>query len=213
MVIPNNIDAEKIITIAESIENFGVVSVITAVYILITSGLLLFCVRWFKQLIDSIIKNSKTQQQRVDDNMTRIIAEEIKQNEMLSELTGLLRPEALSDIKDYVSLHFDYTVVLVCRLIRDVRTENNIKNHVVTERKVRLRLTNIHEHRNNRFTRHKYRDKRLDEYCSPEWIDAITKVVLEEIYNQSGPNEKREEANVKAAYDMIKMDLYKRLED
>ena len=48
-------------------------------------------------------------------------------------------------------------------------------------------------------------------YCNPAWVEEVAAVVEDEIYHEDGANNARAYTNVKLAYDNIKTDFYKRL--
>ena len=54
-------------------------------------------------------------------------------------------------------------------------------------------------------------EKKLSEYCNPEWVEWVSKVIEGEIYNEAGINNDRAYTNVKAVYDNIKLDFYHNL--
>ena len=88
---------------------------------------------------------------------------------------------------------------------------NHIIDKEATKAKIRTLLTNIYEDRNSKFDSFRYRGKMLSQYCNPDWIEDVAKVVEGEIYNEAGPNNARAYTNVKAVYDNIKLDFYHRL--
>lgn len=80
-----------------------------------------------------------------------------------------------------------------------------------TAEKIRTLLTNIHEDRNSKLDSFRFRGKPLSDYCNPDWVEQVAKVVEGELYNENGANNRRAYTNVKAAYDNIKLDFYHRL--
>ena len=96
-------------------------------------------------------------------------------------------------------------------MIKKIREENHIANKEATKVKIRTLLNNMFEDRNSRLDSFRYRGKKLSEYCNPEWIDWVAKVIESELYNEAGVNNGRAHTNVMAVYDNIKLDFYHRL--
>lgn len=96
-------------------------------------------------------------------------------------------------------------------MIKRIREENHISDKEATKKKILTLVTNLHEDRNTRFDSYRYRGKRLSEYTNRDWIKWVEKVIEDEIYNESGPNNSRAYTNVSAVYDNIKVDFYRRL--
>ena len=134
-----------------------------------------------------------------------------KQNELLTDIAEGLRPETQLRIRNLTGFAFDLSVEQVCRLIKKVREENHIADRESTSKKIRKSLTVLHDDRNSRFDTFTYRGERLSAYCNIGWVEQVAKVVENEIYHEDGANNKRAFTNVKLAYDDIKTDFYKRL--
>ena len=114
-------------------------------------------------------------------------------------------------LKSICSAFFDLAAERVCRLIDRVREENNIDNREATEKKVKSILHNLHYDRNSRFDSFSYRGKRLSELTSPEWVDWVYVVFIQELYSDT-LNHERTYTNIRTVYDRIKIDFYKKLQ-
>lgn len=190
--------------IAQGISSFGLMVIIASFYLVLTAMMMIAIFRWFKNIINHILEQSK-------QDMKDVLDETRKQNDLLQDLADGLRSETQLRLRNISGFAFDLSVEQVCRIIKKVKNENNIANREATKRKIRLLVKNIHEDRNSRFDPFSYRGKPLSSYCSNEWIDRVSQVVEEEIYNENGQDNNRAYTNVKAVYDDIKIDFYHRL--
>lgn len=198
------VDAGQITSVAKGISDLGMMAVTAGVFILLSMGLMISCFAWFKSLINGIILDNR-------GAMQELLDETRAQNEKLTDISEGLRPETQLRIKNTANVFFDLAVENVYRIIKKVREENHIVDHEATEAKIRTLLHNIHEDRNTRFESYTYRGRKLSEYTDIAWVEKVASVVEYEIYNSAGPNNERAYTNVKAAYDDIKLDFYKRL--
>ena len=173
-------------------------------FLILSAGLMVACFKWFKTLINDIIKDQK-------DTMVELLEETRTQNAMLGTLTEGLKPETQLRIKNTSGVYFDLAKEQVCRMIKKIREENHIIDHEATGKKIRNLLRNLHEDRSSRFDCYTYRGKKLSSYTSADWVEKVAKVVEDEIYNASGQNNSRAYTNVSAAYDDKKIDFYHRL--
>lgn len=191
-------------TMAKGISEFGILIMISAVFLVLSASLMIACFRWFKNIIERILKDFSDQLSSLQDTATR-------NGEAMVDIAEGLLPETQLRIKNTSGVYFDLATEKVCRLIKKVREENHIADRGATAKKIRTLLTNIYEDRNSRFDSYRYRGKRLSEYTNPEWVEWVAKVVEGELYNESGANNGRAYTNVKAAYDNIKLDFYHKL--
>lgn len=198
------VDAGQITSVAKGISDLGMMAVTAGVFLLLSMGLMISCFAWFKSLINGIILDNR-------GAMQELLDETRAQNEKLTDISEGLRPETQLRIKNTANVFFDLAVEKVYRIIKKVREENHIVDHEATAAKIRTLLHNIHEDRNTRFESYTYRGRKLSEYTDIAWVEKVASVVEDEIYNTAGPNNGRAYTNVKAAYDDIKLDFYKRL--
>lgn len=193
-----------VIEVAKGISDYGIMIIICAAFIVLSLGMWVAIFKWFKSLINQIVKRS-------NKDMQDILAEIKKQNEMLCDVSEGLRTETQLRLKNLTGIAFDLSVEQVCRLIKRVREENHIADREATRRKIRKQLHIIHDDRNSRFDPFTYRGKCISTFCSDEWIEQVAVVVESEIYHEQGVNNKRAYTNVKMAYDDIKLDFYHRM--
>ena len=204
IIIPaQSVGAEDIVSVAKGISDYGALAVLSASFILISVITQFSIFRWFKNIIDGLIKNTSC---AIDD----LLKETKMQNEQLTDIAEGLRPRTMLEIKDITKTCFDLSVEKVCQMIKRVKEENNIHDEESTKKKIRLLLTNLHEDRNSRFDNHIFKGKPLTYYTSTEWIDWVEDVVIKEVYSET-MNEKRARTNVIAVYDRIKLDTYHKM--
>lgn len=204
IIIPAQaVGAEEIVSVAKGISDYGALAVLSASFILISVITQFSIFRWFKNIIDGLIKNTSC---AIDD----LLKETKMQNEQLTDIAEGLRPRTMLEIKDITKTCFDLSVEKVCQIIKRVKEENNIHDVESTKAKIRLLLTNLHEDRNSRFDNHIFKGKALTYYTSSEWIDWVEDVVIKEVYSDT-INEKRTRTNVVAVYDRIKLDTYHKM--
>lgn len=194
---------EEVDIVAKNISDLGMMAVTAAFFLVISALLWIACFRWFKSIIDNMIKGNA---KMVDD----LLVETRKQNDMLNDISEGLRPDTQLKVKNTTSVYFDLAVEKVCRIIKKVREENHIVDKEATKAKIRTLLKNLHEDRGSRFDCFTYRGKRLSAYINPDWVDWVSEVVEHEVYNDT-VNNGRAYTNVQAVYDRIKLDFYHKM--
>lgn len=197
-------EVQHVTEIAKGISDLGLMAVTAAFFLLLSAAMMIAIFRWFKNIINDMIQEQK-------NGMKDLTEETRKQNDMLQDISEGLRTETQLRIRNLTGFAFDLTVEQVCRLIKRVRKENHIIDHEATAEKIRKSLKVIHEDRNSRFDPFTYHGKPLSDFCAPEWVEDVAKVVESEIYNEDGKNNARAYTNVKLAYDNIKTDFYQRI--
>lgn len=197
-------EVQHVTEVAKGISDFGLMAVTAAFFLLLSAAMMIAIFRWFKNIINDMIQEQK-------NGMKDLTEETRKQNDMLQYISEGLRTETQLRIRNLTGFAFDLTVEQVCRLIKRVRKENHIIDHEATAEKIRKSLKVIHEDRNSRFDPFTYHGKPLSDFCAPEWVEDVAKVVESEIYNEDGENNARAYTNVKLTYDNIKTDFYQRI--
>lgn len=197
-------EVQHVTEVAKGISDLGLMAVTAAFFLLLSAAMMIAIFRWFKNIINDMIQEQK-------NGMKDLTEETRKQNDMLQDISEGLRTETQLRIRNLTGFAFDLTVEQVCRLIKRVRKENHIIDHEATAEKIRKSLKVIHEDRNSRFDPFTYHGKPLSEFCAPEWVEDVAKVVESEIYNEDGENNARAYTNVKLAYDNIKTVFYQRI--
>lgn len=197
-------EVQHVTEVAKGISDLGLMAVTAAFFLLLSAAMMIAIFRWFKNIINDMIQEQK-------NGMKDLTEENRKQNDMLQDISEGLRTETQLRIRNLTGFAFDLTVEQVCRLINRVRKENHIIDHGATAEKIRKSLKVIHEDRNSRFDPFTYHGKPLSDFCAPEWVEDVAKVVESEIYNEDGENNARAYTNVKLAYDNIKTDFYQRI--
>ena len=194
---------QEVDVIAKGIGDVGMMAVTAAFFLVLTALLWVACFKWFKSIIDNMIKGNNKM-------VADLLVETRKQNEMLNDISEGLRPETLLRVKNTSNVHFDLAIYKVCQLINKVRTENHIVDKEATVKKIHTLLQNLHEDRNSRFDSYNFRGKRLSCYSNPEWIEWVAEVMQNEIYADS-VSESRAYTNVTAVYERIKLDFYHKI--
>lgn len=197
-------EVQHVTEVAKGISDLGLMAVTAAFFLFLSAAMMIAIFRWFKNIINDMIQEQK-------NGMKDLTEETRKQNDMLQDISEGLRTETQLRIRNLTGFVFDLTVEQVCRLIKRVRKENHIIDHEATAEKIRKSLKVIHEDRNSRFDPFTYHGKPLSDFCAPEWVEDVAKVVESEIYNEDGENNARAYTNVKLAYDNIKTDFYQRI--
>lgn len=195
---------DDVTTIAKGISDWGMMAITAAFFLVLSAGLMIACFKWFKSIINGIINST-------DKTMNDLLNETRVQNEMLADISEGLRPETQLRIKNTSSTYFDLSVEKVCRLIKNIREENHIVDRKATVDKIHNLVRNLHEDRNSRFDCYSYRGKKLSDYTNPDWVEWVSKVIENEIYNENGANNGRAYTNVQAVYENIKLDFYHRI--
>lgn len=195
---------EDVNSVAHGITNYGMMAITAAFFLVLTGLLWVACFKWFKSIIDGMIKgNAKVN--------ADLLAETRKQNEMLNDISEGLRPETLLKVKNLSSMCFDLAIERVCRIIKRVREENHIADRAATVAKIRTLIENLHEDRNSRLDSFLYRGRTLSSYANVQWIEWVAEVVEKEVYNET-VNNGRAYTNVQAVYERIKIDFYHRVQ-
>lgn len=196
---------QEVDVIAKNIGDVGMMAVTAAFFLILTALLWVACFRWFKSIIDGMIKGNN---KMVND----LLVETRKQNDMLTDISEGLRPETQLRIKHTTGVFFDLAIEKVCRIIKKVREENHIVDKDATRAKIHTLIQNIHEDRNSRFDCFNYRGKKLSSYINHDWIEWVAEAVEHEVYNET-VNHGRAYTNVQAVYERIKIDFYHRMND
>lgn len=189
--------------VAKGITDFGMMAMAAGFFLVLTGLLWIACFRWFKSIIDNMIKGNAKM-------INELLTETRKQNDMLNDISEGLRPETQLRIKNTSGVYFDLAVERVCRIIKRIREENHIADKEATRKKIRTLIHNLHDDRNSRFDAYTYRGKRLSTYVNPDWVDWVAEVVEQEVYNPN-VSHGRAYTNVQAVYERIKIDFYHRL--
>lgn len=196
-------EVQGTLEVAKGISDYGIMIVICAVFLLLASGLMVACFKWFKSAISDIISYT--------DELRELNEKFDHNNHVMETIAEGLIPETQLRIKNISGAFFDLAVERVCRLIKKIREENHIADKDATKVKIHTLLHNLYEDRNSKFDNFRYRGMKLSEYSNPEWIEWVAKVVEGELYNEAGPNNGRAYTNVKAVYDNIKIDFYHKM--
>lgn len=197
-------EVESTLKIAHGISEFGFMTMVCSIFLILSASLMIVSFKWFKGIIEQIIKDFSAQLETLQQTANR-------NGEAMVDIAEGLMPETQLRIKNTSGVYFDLATEKVCRMIKKIREENHIIDKEATRSKIRKLLTNLYNDRNSRFDFYRYRGKKLSEYCNPEWIEWVAKVIEDELYNEAGANNGRAYTNVSAVYENIKLDFYHRL--
>lgn len=203
LITTNTETVNQVAQVAKGISDYGMMAITAAFFLIISATMMIALFRWFKNLIDRMLEQHETLKELLDKMQDN--------TEALQDLAEGMRAETGLRIRNLTGFAFDLSIEQVCRLIKRTRKENHIANKEATAIKVRKALQVIHNDRNSRFDSFTYRGKPLSDYCNPQWVTDVEKVVEGELYHEDGENDARAYTNVKLAYDNIKTDFYQRL--
>ena len=197
-------EIEQVTQVAKEISEFGILVMIAAFFLLLSAGVMIWNMRSYKSIIEQIMSD-------FSDKLNLIQETANKNAQTMIDIAEGLIPETQLRIKNISGVFFDLSVERVCRIIKRVRQENHIVDKEATRTKIRTLLTNLFEDRNSKLDTFTYRGKKLSEYSNLDWIEWVTQVVENEIYNEAGENNGRAYSNVCMVYEKIKLDFYHRL--
>ncbi len=190
--------------VAKGISDYGMMAVTAAFFLLLSAAMMIAIFKWFKAIISQMMQDNKA-------SLKELAKTTNAQNDMLQDISEGLRTETQLRIRNLSGFAFDLSVEQVCRLIKRVREENRIADKEATALKIRKSLQVIHNDRNSRFDPFTYHGRPLSDFCADSWIENVAKVVENELYHEDGANNARAYTNVKLAYDDIKTDFYRRM--
>lgn len=197
-------DAQTVTEVAKGISDYGMMAITAAFFLILSAAMMVAMFKWFKSIISKIVEDNQ-------ESLQSLMKEARVQNEMLRTISEGLATETQLRIRNLSGFAFDLSVEQVCRLIKRIRQENHISDKEATSIKIRKLLKVINDDRNSRFDPFVFKGKPLSDYCSGQWVEDVAKVVEAEIYNQDGTNDARAYTNIKLAYDNIKTEFYKRM--
>ena len=117
-LLPLNINVDPVLSTAEGISNFGLIVTTAAFFLIITFVLWITIFRWFKNLIDSMVKDqTKT--------LTRLLDETRNQNDRLDLIRESLEPELLNKVRIVSNALFDLAGWHTLDILSTVRRENH----------------------------------------------------------------------------------------
>ena len=187
--------------VGKGISDFGMVAIAGAFFLIICGVMWLFIFKWFKHLVDNVI----TRQEKVINDL---LVETKAQNEVLSDINEGLKPISQMQINSVCNNFFDLDCERLCRLVRNVRDENNIDDKQKTRRKIETRCNAIIKKRSIELDNFIHRGKRLSEFMSTDWVKKFSDIIESEIYNPVGANNARAYANIKTAIDEAKVEFF-----
>ena len=187
--------------VGKGISDFGMVAIAGAFFLIICGVMWLFIFKWFKHLVDNVI----TRQEKVINDL---LVETKAQNEVLSDINEGLKPISQMQINSVCNNFFDLDCERLCRLVRNVRDENNIDDKQKTRRKIETRCNAIIKKRSIELDNFIHRGKRISEFMSTDWVKKFSDIIESEIYNPVGANNARAYANIKTAIDEAKVEFF-----
>lgn len=194
---------DQVTAIAKGITDWGMMAVTAAFFLVLSAGLMIACFKWFKKSLSDLLTFT-SELRNLNDQFER-------NNRVMESIAEGLLPETQLRIKNTSGAYFDLSVEKICRLIKKIREENHIVDKKATINKIHSLVKNLHEDRNSRFDCYTYRGKKLSAYTNPEWVEWVSKVIENELYNDNGTNNNRAYTNIQSVYENIKLDFYHRI--
>lgn len=193
------------VQLAKGIQDYGITIIICAIFLILSSALMISCFVWFKNLINGIISNYTTQLIQLNETVK-------KSNKIIEDLADGLIPETQLRIKTTSNTIFDLALLKTIGLVKRILVENNIVNKPKTEGKIHQLVQNLFEDINSKFDVYRYQSNKLSHYTEIDnWVKQVSESIESEIYNDGGYNEDRCYTNIKMIYDNIKLDFYHNL--
>jgi hypothetical protein len=189
---------------AESISNYGLMTVIAAFFVVLSAIMMVAVFLWFKSIINRIIKQQ--------DEMMNLSTAIENNGHQMQKIAEALSPETKLRVKTISGVVFDLGEERSLKLIKRVREENNIKDKEKTSAKIMMLVRNDFEDSCSKLDNFTYSGKRLSRYANEEWIGWVGQAVESEIYHEAGENALRASTNIGAVFDKIKLDFYHRLD-
>lgn len=204
-LLPLNINVDPVLSTAEGISNFGLIVTTAAFFLIITFVLWITIFRWFKNLIDSMVKDqTKT--------LTRLLDETRNQNDRLDLIRESLEPELLNKVRIVSNALFDLAGWHTLDILSTVRRENHIADREATSKKIRNLLTVEYQNVRSKLDGYgTYRGKKLSSYTDDSWVELVAKAVEGELYNNNGENSDRAYTNITMIFDKIKIEYYNQI--
>lgn len=104
-------EVQGTLEVAKGISDLGVLIIIGAAFIVLSLGMWVALFRWFKSIMDNVIKNNSA-------TMSALLTKTDAQNDVLNEIADGLRPSTLLQIKNISNTCFDLSTEKVCRIIK-----------------------------------------------------------------------------------------------
>lgn len=190
---------------AEGITQYGILVMISSVYLVLTAAMMIAIFKWFKSIINQILKQNK-------EMLAKIATETKGLASMINDVSEQARDDSKMRAKTVVSLYIENSIVKVCRMIKRVREENNISDREKTHNKVLQRTQVLYKQMESDMYTFSYRGKKLSECMDEKWVDEVVVLVEQELYNSAGPNNARAYANVSTLFTRIRTELEENLE-
>lgn len=197
---------ESSLKTAQSINEFGLMVVICAFFVVLSALMWIAMFRWQMNTINDVMKTNK-------EMLTKLDAQMQENNKIMRSIAEGLTPKTMLEIKNTSSMAFDLAKHRLLELIDTVLTENHISDREATEEKIHKLVTNLHEDMNSKFDCYSYRGRKLSQYTNSQWIEWMISNVITEVYNKNGMNKDRTYTNVTATFDRIKLDFYHRINE
>lgn len=185
----------------KGISDFGMLAVTAGFFLVISGAMWFFVFKWFKHLVETVI----TRQEQV---ISDLLVETKAQNETLSDINEGLKPISQMQVNSVCNNFFDLDCERLCRLVKNVRDENNIDDKENTRKKIESRCGAIFKKRSIEFDNFMHRGKRMSEFMSMDWVRKFADIVESEVYSSTGPNNARAYANIKTGIDEVKVEFF-----
>ena len=196
---------EQVMQTANGITNYGILVMISSIYLVLTAAMMIAIFRWFKSIINQILKQNK-------EMLAKIASETKGLASMIHDVSEQARDDSKMRAKTVISLYIENAITKVCRMIKRVREENNISDRDMTHNKVLQRTQVLYKQMESDLYTFSYRGKKISESMDERWVDEVVSVVEQELYNPAGVNNSRAYANVSTVFTKIRTELEDNLE-
>ena len=107
-------EVESTLKIAQGISEFGFMTIVCSIFLILSASLMIVSFKWFKGIIEQIIKDFSAQLETLQQTANR-------NGEAMVDIAEGLMPETQLRIKNTSGVYFDLATEKVCRMIKKIR--------------------------------------------------------------------------------------------
>lgn len=189
------------IDVARGISEFGMLAVTAAFFLVLSATMMATIMRFFVKMITTTINDQREILKELSENSRAEI-------NLLSDISEGFRDETLNKIKVLSNALFDNEKNDSCKLLKQVRDENNISDKDRINQKLRQMVRNLHENRNSKFDIFSFRGHRLSTFTNATWVEEMATILAREIYSEDPQNHGRSCTNISAQIENMKLEFY-----
>lgn len=106
-------EVESTLKIAQGISEFGFMTIVCSIFLILSASLMIVSFKWFKGIIEQIIKDFSAQLETLQQTANR-------NGEAMVDIAEGLMPETQLRIKNTSGVYFDLATEKVCRMIKTI---------------------------------------------------------------------------------------------